>query len=149
MSEQEELERLRKEVLRLQGEVVNRNKRALDGDEYKAAFDAQYDMAEQLRAENAALKEEAKNQEMQLMCQYASDVTSQEYWRGHNSAVAGVAKRWEEALTEPIPKAGIMSEPLESLYRRTEALRQKGVPEGLKEADDALHATIEEERRSP
>lgn len=34
------------EILRLQHEVSNRNRRALDGDEYKAAFDAQYDRAE-------------------------------------------------------------------------------------------------------
>jgi hypothetical protein len=48
---------------------------------------------------------------------------SAEYWKGHDDAVRGVAKRWEEALTAPIPKAGVMNEPLESLYRRTEALR--------------------------
>ncbi len=48
---------------------------------------------------------------------------SAEYWKGHDDAVRGVAMRWEEALTAPIPKAGVMSEPLEFLYRRTEALR--------------------------
>lgn len=44
---------------------------------------------------------------------------------GHDEAVRGVAMRWEEALTEPIPAPGVMNEPLESLYRRTEALRQR------------------------
>jgi hypothetical protein len=48
---------------------------------------------------------------------------SAEYWKGHDDAVCGVAKRWEEALTDKIPKAGVMNEPIESLYRRTEALR--------------------------
>jgi hypothetical protein len=48
---------------------------------------------------------------------------SKEYWQGHDDAVRGVAMRWEQALTAPIPKAGVMNEPLESLYRRTEALR--------------------------
>jgi hypothetical protein len=47
-----------------------------------------------------------------------------DYWQGHDDAVRGVAMRWEEALTAPIPAPGVMNEPLESLYRRTEALRQ-------------------------
>lgn len=46
-----------------------------------------------------------------------------EWWHGNDAGVAGAALRWEEALTEPIPKPGVMREPLESLYRRTEALR--------------------------
>ncbi|MNY72495.1 hypothetical protein D3C86_2110670 [compost metagenome] len=37
--------------------------------------------------------------------------------------VLGVTTRWEEALTEAIPKAGTMQRPLEDLYRRTEQLR--------------------------
>lgn len=45
------------------------------------------------------------------------------YWQGHDVAIAGVAERWQQALTSPIPAPGVMSEPLESLYRRTEALR--------------------------
>lgn len=48
---------------------------------------------------------------------------SKEYWQGHDAAVHGVAMRWEQALTAPIPAPGVMNEPLESLYRRTEALR--------------------------
>jgi hypothetical protein len=47
------------------------------------------------------------------------------YWRGQDEAVAGVAERWEQALTEPYPKAGVMNEPLEGLYRRTEELRRR------------------------
>jgi predicted nuclease with TOPRIM domain len=47
------------------------------------------------------------------------------FWKGHDEAVAGVAGRWRAALEDPIPKSGAMNEPLESLYRRTEALRTK------------------------
>jgi hypothetical protein len=46
-----------------------------------------------------------------------------EYWQGHDVAVHGVAERWEQALTRPIPAPGVMNEPLESLYRRTESVR--------------------------
>jgi len=51
------------------------------------------------------------------------DFDSPEYWRGHDEAVQGVATRWEQALTQPIPAPGVMNEPLESLYRKTEELR--------------------------
>lgn len=61
-----------------------------------------------------------EDQEMELT---AADILSPAYWRGHDMAVAGVAGRWEEALTDPMPKPGVMHEPLETLYRRTEALR--------------------------
>ncbi len=45
------------------------------------------------------------------------------YLRGQDSGVHGVAERWRQALEAPIPNPGVMSEPLEGLYRRTEALR--------------------------
>lgn len=52
------------------------------------------------------------------------DEANAHYWAGEEYGSLGAAGRWEEALTEPIPKAGVMREPLESLYRRTEVLRQ-------------------------
>lgn len=61
-----------------------------------------------------------EDQEMELT---AADTLSPAYWRGHDLAVIGVCDRWNEALTDPVPKPGVMHEPLESLYRRTEALR--------------------------
>lgn len=45
------------------------------------------------------------------------------FWKGHDNATHGVAMRWRQALEAPIPAPGVMNEPLESLYRRTEALR--------------------------
>jgi len=49
---------LQAEVERLRGEVVNRNQRALDGDKATAAFNAEYERAEQhrIRAESAERK---------------------------------------------------------------------------------------------
>lgn len=47
------------------------------------------------------------------------------YYRGQDAAVAGVSHRWEEALTQPYPKAGVMNQPLEGLYRQTEELRRQ------------------------
>lgn len=53
------------------------------------------------------------------------DEANANYWAGQDEGAAGVSGRWEEALTKPIPKAGVMREPLECLYRRTEALRSR------------------------
>ena len=49
---------LQAECERLRGEVVNRNQRALDGDKATAAFNAEYERAEQhrIRAESAERK---------------------------------------------------------------------------------------------
>lgn len=63
------------------------------------------------------------------------------YWAGQDEATAGVCKRWEEALTNPIPKAGVMQNPLEYLYRRTEALRTR--------ADRLAAATALDWRKTP
>lgn len=52
-----------------------------------------------------------------------ADFTSPAFWAGYDYAVAGVALRWQEALTDPIPKPGVMQPLLEDLYRQTEALR--------------------------
>jgi hypothetical protein len=74
---------------------------------------------------------------------------SAEYWKGHDDAVRGVAKRWEEALTDKIPKAGVMNEPLESLYRRTEALRtaiSEAESRSIEQAEfEAVHEALERE----
>lgn len=52
------VESLQAEVEMLRGEVVNRNQRALDGDKATAAFNAEYERAEQhrIRAESAERK---------------------------------------------------------------------------------------------
>lgn len=47
------------------------------------------------------------------------------YWYGQDDGVRGACQRWQEALTNPMPKPGIMQEPLEKLYRQTEALRRE------------------------
>lgn len=47
------------------------------------------------------------------------------YWSGHDSAVAGVSLTWENALSGSSHKPGVMREPLETLYRRTWALREE------------------------
>jgi hypothetical protein len=48
-----------------------------------------------------------------------------QYWRGQDEACAGVMGRWDEALTQPIPKPGTLGdEKMERLYRDTEALRK-------------------------
>lgn len=51
---------------------------------------------------------------------------SKDYWEGHDEACAGVVNRWQEALTLPIPNAGVLGDPkMEDCYRQTEALRQR------------------------
>ena len=60
--------------------------------------------------------------DLQLQVAVAGTETAA-YYAGQDAALAGISQRWEEALTNPIPKAGKMNEPLEGLYRRTEKLR--------------------------
>lgn len=55
----DEVKSLKAENLRLAGEVANRNRRALEGDESKAAFNRMYDKAETLRIERDALARDA------------------------------------------------------------------------------------------
>lgn len=50
-------DKLTAEVARLQGEVVKRNQRALDGDKLVNRWNAEYDRAERLEAKLAALRE--------------------------------------------------------------------------------------------
>jgi hypothetical protein len=52
-----------------------------------------------------------------------TDFAHPAWWRGHHSGVASAAMRWREALDCTEPASGVMGEPLESLRRRTEALR--------------------------
>jgi hypothetical protein len=74
--------------------------------------------------EMQALQDQIEQLQLELECAKRNEATVT-YWQGQEDGVHGVASRWEEALTCPIPKAGTMQEPLESLYRRTEALRQE------------------------
>lgn len=60
------------------------------------------------------------------------------WWRGEENGVAGAAMRWDQALTRPYPHPGVMNEPLESVYRRTEALRSER---------DAMRAALRSLRR--
>lgn len=76
---------LEAECERLRGEVVNRNQRALDGDKATAAFNAEYERAEQhrIRAEFAERKlAEAEAEVERLRNCYATEVrTAQAYLR--------------------------------------------------------------------
>ena len=56
-----ECDKVQKEVQRLQGEVHNRNKRALEGDKSTKAWDALYEAHEKLRIEHDNLKRSVKN----------------------------------------------------------------------------------------
>lgn len=53
-----------------------------------------------------------------------ADEANANYWAGQDVGAAGVYQRWEEALSDEATKAGVMAEPIESLYRRTVALRE-------------------------
>lgn len=69
-----------------------------------------------------ALQAEIQRLTMELeVCRH--DETDVQYWAGQADGCKGAAQRWREALSEPIPKAGVMGELLEPLYRETEALR--------------------------
>jgi hypothetical protein len=73
-------------------------------------------------AEMQALQDQIERLGLELeVCRH--DESNVQYWAGQDDGVRGVCLRWEEALSTPIPKAGVMQAPLESLYRRTETLR--------------------------
>jgi hypothetical protein len=73
-------------------------------------------------AEMQALQDQIERLTLELeVCKH--DETDVKYWAGQDDGVMGAAQRWQEALTNPIPKPGVMQEPLETLYRQTEALR--------------------------
>lgn len=75
-------------------------------------------------SEMQALQDQIENLQLELDCAKRNEATVT-YWQGMEDGMKGAATRWAEALTEPIPKAGTMQEPLESLYRHTEKLRQE------------------------
>lgn len=75
-------------------------------------------------SEMQALQDQIENLQLELDCAKRNEATVT-YWQGMEDGVMGACQRWEEALTHGIPKPGCMQEPLESLYRRTEALRQE------------------------
>lgn len=61
---------------------------------------------------------------LDAMDQWAADQGNPAYWRGVDEGVRGTAMRWDEALKAPMPRPGVMRDPLEGLYRRTEDIRQ-------------------------
>lgn len=73
-------------------------------------------------SEMQALQDQIEQLQLELDCTKRNEATVT-YWQGMEDGAMGVCQRWQEALTDPIPKAGVMQEPLESLYRQTEALR--------------------------
>jgi len=73
-------------------------------------------------AEMQALQDQIEQLTLDLECARRNEAAAT-YWYGQDDGVRGACLRWEEALTNPIPKDGTMREPLESLYRRTEVLR--------------------------
>ena len=75
-------------------------------------------------SEMQALQDQIERLTLELeVCRH--DESNVQYWAGQDDGVRGVCLRWTEALSNPIPKAGVMQEPLESLYRQTEKLRQE------------------------
>lgn len=69
------------------------------------------------------LQDQIERLQMELeVCKH--DESNIQYWAGQDDGCLGAAGRWQEALTNPMPKAGVMGEPLETLYRQTEALRR-------------------------
>ena len=73
-------------------------------------------------SEMQALQDQIEHLQLELDCTRRNEAAVT-YWYGMDDGVTGACQRWDEALTAEIPKAGTMSEPLESLYRRTEVLR--------------------------
>lgn len=71
-----------------------------------------------------ALQDQVELLELDLECARRNE-NNVNYWYGQDDGVRGACLRWQEALTNPMPKVGKMQEPLESLYRRTETLRQE------------------------
>jgi len=68
------------------------------------------------------LEEKLKNQDMQLACER---MDSNRFLAGQEDGVRGAVMRWNQALTEPYPKSGVMSPILEKPYRQTEELRKR------------------------
>lgn len=73
-------------------------------------------------SEMQALQDQIEQLQLELECARRNEAAAT-YWQGQDDGVRGAAIRWAEALTAEMPKAGVMQEPLESLYRRTEVLR--------------------------
>jgi hypothetical protein len=77
----------------------------------------------QWAAEMQALQDQVERLTLELeVCKH--DESNAQYWAGQDDGCLGAAGRWQEALTNPMPKPGVMQEPLETLYRQTEALRR-------------------------
>jgi hypothetical protein len=74
-------------------------------------------------AEMQVLQDQIQTLELDLECARRNE-NAATYWYGQDDGVRGTCLRWAEALTDPMPKAGTMREPLETLYRQTEALRR-------------------------
>jgi len=68
------------------------------------------------------LEEKLNNQDMQLACER---MDSARFIAGQEDGVRGAVMRWNQALTEPYPKSGVMSPILEKPYRQTEELRRR------------------------
>lgn len=69
-----------------------------------------------------ALQDRIDILELDLECARRNE-NNVNYWTGQDDGLRGACQRWQEALTEVMPRSGAMQEPLESLYRQTEALR--------------------------
>lgn len=80
---------------------------------------------ELLELTNTLIRQARNAIENLQMALSVSGMETEAYHAGENAAFAGVTERWEQALKDPIPKTGVMNDPLESLYRRTEDLRRK------------------------
>jgi len=91
-------------------------------DQWRSALRADRTVADALREQLRKAERERDEAQMALSARY--DV-SKAWWAGNDAGAAGVADCWRRAIEEPYPKPGVMSEPLESLYRKTEALRAK------------------------
>jgi len=69
------------------------------------------------------LRDQIELLELDLECARRNE-NNVNYWYGQDDGVRGACLRWQEALTNPMPKLGVMQQPLEALYRLTEALRR-------------------------
>lgn len=74
-------------------------------------------------SEMQALQDQIEVLQLDLECARRNE-NAATYWYGQDDGVRGACQRWQEALTDPAPKGGTMREPLETLYRQTEKLRQ-------------------------
>lgn len=97
------------------------------------------DLIESLQSALATARQERDDLKLQLS---VVNTDKAAWWEGHDKAIAGAAMRWKQALETPIPKPGVMNEPLESLYRATEFLRAR-LTELEREGKDAKVALRE------